>query len=95
MKKSGKTKHKKNFIKDIDQKMLEEENNSKKKSRTEFDSSLACSIKCLAVKKNQTVSPTTKFFSGKMLMFAKLSLKSFVYELLKTFFSFEKSKGNL
>ena len=52
----------------------------------EFDPSLVCNIKCLAVKKNQTVAATTRFFSRKMLMFAKLSLKSFVYEFAKIFF---------
>ena len=53
---------------------------------TEFDPFLACSVKCLAIKKNQTVAPTTRFFNGKMLMFAKLSLKSFAYELAEIFF---------
>ena len=61
--------------------MTEEENCSKTKSMIEFDPFLACSIKCLAIKLNQTVAPTTRFFNGKMLMFAKLSLKGFVYEL--------------
>ena len=52
----------------------------------EFDPSLACSIKFLPVKKNQSVAATTSFFSGKMLMLMKLSLRSFVYELAKIFF---------
>ena len=40
----------------------------------------------MLVKTDQTVAPTTRFFSGKILMFAKLSLKSFVHELDEIFF---------
>ena len=51
MKKFRQKRHKKNSIEDIDQKMIEEENFSKTKSMIEFAPSLACSIKCLAIKK--------------------------------------------
>ena len=51
MKKSKQRKHKKNSIKDLDQKQQDEEKCRKTKSITEFDSSVACSIKSLAVKK--------------------------------------------
>ena len=51
----------------------------------EFDSRLACSIKDLAVKQGNAVKPTTRFFSGRMLMFAKISLISFIYDLIETF----------
>ena len=37
----------------------------------EFDKILACSIKCLASKRNNACKPATRLFSGKMLMFAK------------------------
>lgn len=40
----------KNSIKDKERKTKEEEQSPKTKFITEFDSSLACSIKCLAVK---------------------------------------------
>ena len=50
----------------------------------EFDETLACSIKCLAVKKGSEVKPTTRCFSRKMVMFAKISLKSFIYDLTET-----------
>ena len=40
----------KNSIKDKERKTKEEEQNPKTKFIIEFDSSLACSIKCLAVK---------------------------------------------
>ena len=86
MKKSRQKKHKRNSIKDIEQKARDEENNAKTKSLIEFNASLSCSVKCLAIKKNETIKPTTRFFNGKMLMYAKLSLKSFVYEFTKTFF---------
>ena len=87
MKKSIKKKHNKNLINDLDQKQNEDEEKCPKtKSITEFDSSIACSIKSLAVKKNDAIKPTTRFFSGKMLMFAKVSIESFTYELTETFF---------
>ena len=48
-----------------------------------------------AVKEKQEVQVTIRFLSGKMLMFAKLSLISFTYELLETFcFPDEKVKQN-
>ena len=36
-------------------------------------------------KKNDQVEVTTRFLSGKVLMFAKLSLMSFIYKMLETF----------
>ena len=48
-----------------------------------------------AVKEKQEVQVTIRFLSGKMLLFAKLSLISFTYELLETFcFPDEKVKQN-
>ena len=59
----------------------------------EFNQSLDCSIKSLAVNKNYVVKPTSRFFNGKMLMFAKLSLMSFIYKLVEVFyFPNEKTK---
>ena len=37
-------------------------------------------------KNNNSVKPTSKLFRAKMLMFAKISLESFTYELTETFF---------
>ena len=74
----------------------DEEKCLKTKSIIEFDLTLSCSIKSLAVEKNSEIKPTTKFFNGKMLMFANVSLESFVYDLTKTFFFPNKeNKGNL
>ena len=77
--------HTKRSIKYIEQKTRNEEKDPRTKTMLEFDHSTACNIKYLAVKKNNEVKPTTRFFSRKMLMFAKLSLISFNYDLLGTF----------
>ena len=37
------------------------------------------------VKQNPNVKVTTRFMSGKMLMFAKVSIKSFVYDIIDVF----------
>ena len=70
----------------MDQKQQDEEKCPKTKSIIKFDSSVACSIKSVAVKKNDAIKPTTRFFSGEMLMLAKVSLESFTYEFTETFF---------
>ena len=49
----------------------------------EFNDHESGSIKSVAVKKINTIKVTSQFMSGKLLMFAKLSLKSFIYELSK------------
>ena len=36
-------------------------------------------------KKNEIIKPAAKFFSGKMLMFGKLLLESFIYDFTVTF----------
>ena len=51
----------------------------------EFNCQESVSIKYFAVKQSNQVKLTTRFLSGKMLMFAKLTLMSFVYEMLETF----------
>ena len=43
------------------------------------------SIKSFAFKKRSEIKVTTRFMSGKLLMFAKLSLKSFIYEIADIF----------
>ena len=65
----------------------------KTKSIIEFDPSLTSSITSLAVKKIKEIKPTTRFFRGKMLMFAKVLLESFVYDLTETF-SFPNARAN-
>ena len=51
----------------------------------EFNNQGSASIKSFAVKKRDHIKVTTRFLSGKMLMFAKLSLMSFIHEVLETF----------
>ena len=52
------------------------------------------SIKSFAVKEKKEVEAKTRFLSGKMLMLAKLSLMSFIYDILETFcFPDEKVKN--
>ena len=51
----------------------------------EFNDHESASIKSFAVKKHSNIKVTTRFMSGKSLMFAKLSLMSFIYEVIETF----------
>ena len=55
------------------------------KSLIEFDQEHSNSIKAIMVKQNQNIKPTTRFLSGKMLMFAKVSIKSFVCDIIDVF----------
>ena len=43
------------------------------------------SIKSIIVSVNATVDVSTRFIKGKTLMFAKVSLKSFVYDIIDVF----------
>lgn len=45
----------------------------------------SASIKSFAVKKRNEVKVVTRFMSGKLLMFTKLSLKSFIFDVVETF----------
>lgn len=51
----------------------------------DFNDRESASIKSFAVKKKNEIKVTTRFMSGKLLMFAKLSLKSFIYSLAEIF----------
>ena len=51
----------------------------------DFCAEEAPSIKSLALKEKEHVKVKTRFLSGKMLMFAKLSLMSFICKMLETF----------
>ena len=50
----------------------------------EFNDHEASCVKSIAVKQQSQVKATTRFMSGKLLMFAKLSLNSFIYSLVET-----------
>ena len=55
------------------------------KTMIDFEYNASNSIKSLAIKKNTNVKVTSRFIKGKMLMFAKLSIKSFVYDMIDVF----------
>ena len=55
------------------------------KTMIDFEYNSSNSIKSLAIKKNTNVKVTSRFIKGKMLMFAKLSIKSFVYDMIDVF----------
>ena len=59
--------------------------NNKIKSMIDFDKEHANSIKSLAVEKKLNVTLTTRFMKGKMLMLAKTSSQSFVYDMIDVF----------
>ena len=58
--------------------------NSKIKTVIDFIDQDTASIQALGVKTNDKVKITTRFIKGKMLMFSKVSLKAFVYDLTDT-----------
>ena len=55
------------------------------KTMIDFEYNASNSIKSIAIKKNTNVNVTSRFIKGKMLMFAKLSIKSFVYDMIDVF----------
>ena len=55
------------------------------KSLIEFDQEHSDSIKAVIIKQNPNIKPTTRLISGKMLMFAKVSIKSFVCDIIDVF----------
>ena len=50
-----------------------------------FDEEYTSSIKSVAIEKKSKVNLATRFLHGKMLMFSKVSIKSFVYDLVDVF----------
>ena len=59
--------------------------NDKVKSIIDFSDQDAASIKAVAIKKNDKIKITTRFMKDKMLIFSKISLKSFVYDVIDIF----------
>ena len=59
--------------------------NQRVKSLTDFDEEYSSSIKAIAIEKSSKINLTTRFLNGKMLMFSKVSIKSFVYGLIDVF----------
>ena len=63
----------------------EEAYKNKIKSIINFDKENTNSIKSLAVEKKLSIKLTTRFMKGKMLMFGKNLLQSFVYDMIGGF----------
>ena len=59
--------------------------NQKVKSLIGLDEEYTCSIKSLSIEKSSKINLTTPFLNGKMSMFSKVSIKSFVYDLIDVF----------
>ena len=59
--------------------------NQKVKSLIDFNQQYSWSIRSIAIEKTNKVNLTTRFLNGKMLMFSKVSIKSFVYDLIDIF----------
>ena len=83
--KSKNKNRRKGKIKNVDGKIEECFDPRKAKMVIEFNNHEAASIKSIAVKKRNSIKVTTRFISGKLLMFAKISLKSFISDVLETF----------
>ena len=59
--------------------------NQRVKSLIDFDDEYSSRIRSVASKKSQKINLTTRFLNGKMLMFSKISVKGFVYDLIDVF----------
>ena len=88
--KTKEKKSKKRKIKDTDLQIDEAVKNKKIKTMIEFDKNECNSIKSIVIKGNTTIDVSSRFIKGKMLMFAKLLLKSFVCDISTFFVSHRK-----
>ena len=70
---------------DFDSQVEDAIKNKKIKTMIDFDKNDCNSIKSIIVNGNTNVDKSTRFIKGKMLMFAKVSLKSFVYDIIDVF----------
>ena len=78
-------KSKKRKMKEIETRVEDALKNKKIKTMIDFDKSECNRIKSILVKRSDTVNVSSRFIRGKMLMFAKLSLKSFFYDMIDVF----------
>ena len=72
-------------FKNIDEKITDCLDPRKTRMVIDFSDRKSVSIKSFAVKKKNEIKVTSRFMPGKLLMFEKLSLKSFIYDLAETF----------
>ena len=78
-------KSKKRKIKEVNAQFEDALKNKKNKTMIDFDKIECNSIKSILIKGSDTVDVSSRFIKGKMLMFGKLSLTSFVYDLIDVF----------
>ena len=81
--KQRRKKKKKRKIKDL--KIDDMLKNKKIKTMIDFEKNECNSIKLIIVKSDTNIDVTSRFIKGKMLMFANLSIKSFVYDMIDVF----------
>ena len=60
--------------------------NKKNKAMIDFDQKNCNSIKSIALKSHSNVNVTSRFINGKMLMFANILLRSFIYDMIDAFY---------
>ena len=89
-----KTKRKISLI-DYSERKKEALTNQKVKSLIDFDDQYSASIKSIAIQKESKIHLTTRFLNGKMLMFSKVSIKSFVYDLIDVLMKLKKIIKNI
>ena len=89
-----KTKRKISLI-DYSERKKEALTNQKVKSLIDFDDQYSASIKSIAIQNESKIHLTTRFFNGKMLMFSKVSIKSFVYDLIDVLMKLKKVIKNI
>ena len=73
-------------IKDANIQIDEVIKNKKIKTMIDFDHNECNNIKSIVVKGDTNIDVSSRFIKGKMLMFTKLSLKSFVYDMIDVFY---------
>ena len=76
---------KKRKFKNVDDKICDFLDPRKTKKILDFNDRESTSIRSFAVNKKSEIKVTSKFMSGKLLIFAKPSLKSFIDLLAETF----------
>ena len=89
-----KTKRKISLI-DYSERKKEALTNQKIKSLIDFDDQYSASIKSIAIQKESKIHLTTRLLNRKMLMFSKVSIKSFVYDLIDVLMKLKKIIKNI
>ena len=85
---------KRKLTKDFQMQVSDMMENKKIKTMIDFDKRESNSIKSIVVNSSTTVDVSTRFCKEKMLMFAKMSIKLFIYNIIDVFcFPDDKVKG--